>query len=594
MPTALLRRAAHIVALVLVFVGLIVTQLLIGGTRPIFSLPGALLIALAGIVGAFAFNRRAPPADRFCLLSTAIFFGYVIARALTSPDAYVAGYDLDSVLTGLLVYGLTALVLTGRRERLVLVGLLLAFALAHVFIGALQFRRGDNFMPIAALQRADYGARASGFYVCPNHLAGLLEVLGVFGLSIVVWSRAPISLKLLTGYAAAVCYAGLVLTGSRGGYGSTGVSLLVFAILSSWALAKGGRRVLLRVGGTAVLVAVLAAVAAATLVSKSEMLTTRAQTMVDTGNPRLDLWRAAIQQWQLAPLFGTGSETYIFYGRKFRSEQLQNDPVEVHNDYLQLLAEYGIACVVAFLLFFGAHLRRAVQTFARLGPKRIARSSRLASNGLALNVAALCAIAAYTVHSALDFNLHIPANVLLLAFVFGVVANPGESREVETTARRGVQPFAAACTLALALIVAARTFRHLPGEYFAERARASLRDEKPAAALQLAERGLASQQNNPWLLLYFARAELALDDAAGSAAGRERALDALQKAHQLSPLDITFTLDLALTYDDFGRFAEAEWMFYEARALDPRSQAVRQLYAAHLSRWRGESVSQSL
>ena len=99
-------------------------------------------------------------------------------------------------------------------------------------------------MLIPFLQRADYGHRASGFYVCPNHLAGVLEVLGIIGLSITCWSRWPVWSKLLIGYLVCVCYAGVALTGSRGGYLSVAASLIVFAILSLTALSAGGRNLL--------------------------------------------------------------------------------------------------------------------------------------------------------------------------------------------------------------------------------------------------------------------------------------------------------------------------------------------------------------
>src|SRR5205085_3031161 len=125
-----------------------------------------------------------------------------------------------------------ASVFTEAKRRLLVLCVLLTLAIVHVGIGAIQFRDGENFMLIPFLQRFDYGRRASGFYVCPNHLAGLLEVLGVFGLSIVCWSRWPKIAKLLIGYVVAVCYVGVVLTGSRGGYLSTGTSLIVFALLS--------------------------------------------------------------------------------------------------------------------------------------------------------------------------------------------------------------------------------------------------------------------------------------------------------------------------------------------------------------------------
>jgi hypothetical protein len=40
-----------------------------------------------------------------------------------------------------------------------------------------------------------------------------------------------------------------------------------------------------------------------------------------------------------------------------------------------------------------------------------------------------------------------------------------------------------------------------------------------------------------------------------------------------------------LTYDELGRFAEAEWIFYEARQWDPRSIYLNEIYKYHLSRW---------
>src|SRR5205809_665038 len=89
--------------------------------------------------------------------------------------------------------------------------ILAAAALLTVLVGAIQFRDGNNFMPIEFLQRVDYGRRASGFYVCPNHLAGALEVLGIFGMSIVCWSRFPVWGKLLIGYASGICYVGVLL-----------------------------------------------------------------------------------------------------------------------------------------------------------------------------------------------------------------------------------------------------------------------------------------------------------------------------------------------------------------------------------------------
>ena len=463
--------------------------------------------------------------------------------------------------------------------------------MVHVAIGTMQFRYGDNFMPISFLQRPDYERRASGMYICPNHLAGLLEVVGIFGLSLVCWSRWPTWVKLLTGYAAGVCYLGLILTGSRGGFLSAVASLLTLAILSLMILRQVSVKFFWRALVAAMIATVMFGASLFLLVHSSSYLSNRAHNLADPGNMRLDLWRAAIHQWKLQPFFGTGSGTYLYYGRHFRTERVLADPIYVHNDYLQLLAEYGLVGSAAFLVFLSAHLRNGWKNFKQLGPKRVAVSSSLLSNTMALEIGAIATLAAYMVHSIFDFNLHIPANVLLLAFVFGILANPGTPQRAPASppllgpgAWRLVLPV-------LGLIILIQCARLLPGEYFTERARTALRDNNPEAALLFAQRGLESERQNPYLYQYLGSAFFEKgDDLESSLAVRtsayKAALSAFENARALAPLDKTFPVALGSLYDLLGRFPEAEWMFNEALALDPKSEPTRQCYEAHLKNWR--------
>jgi len=421
-------------------------------------------------------------------------------------------------------------------------------------------------------------------------LAGLLEVLGIFGLSLTWWSRWPSWARVFVGYLAGICYVGLILAGSRGGYLSAAVSLILFVGFSLVVLRSGGTTLLVRFGGSGLILLTAAAVAAGLFIHQSPHLRERVNNLV-SDDGRLDLWRAAIEQWKLQPLLGTGSDTYRFYGRQFRAERNQTDSPYVHNDYLQLLCEYGLIGVGGFLLFFGSHLRQAWRSFVRLGPERLAAGGWPLSDRLALNIGASCAIGAYIVHSAVDFNLHIPANVLLLAFAFGVVAEPGISQTSEIPQ---VPPsrLPQLATGMLGAILLLQCGRLLPGEYYAERARTALRDEDPSSAILFAHKALAWEQRNPYIFFYLGRASGALarrtDSAEERAAYYGGALAAFDSARRLSPLDGTYALDMAHTYDKMGRFVEAEWMYDVARSRDPRSITIAQLYQTHLESWANE------
>lgn len=583
--------AEYAVALLLV-IALVLMQVLIGGTRPVFSLPSFAIVAMAGLVGAGALLRRGAPIDPFCAITIAAFASYLLARAALSPVGYIARADAFTVLGCVVVYGVTAFVLRNARARAALLFALLIVAAGHVVVGAMQFARGDNFMPLQFLQRYDYGNRASGFYICPNHLAGLLELIGVCGLALVCWSRLAMWLKLLAGYLTLVCYAGLLLTGSRGGYLSAVGSLVVVVGLSFVALRNAPRRASwLALGAAALLFVGAAAVTFA--ISRSDLLTARAANVFDVRNGRLSLWHAAIDQWRLSPIFGTGSGTYLFYGRMFRAESMQRDPVYVHNDYLQLLSEYGAAGLLLCGLCLAAHVRRGWKSFRHFGPKRIATAGPLASNQLALNIAAFATVAAYAVHSVVDFNLHIPANALLFTMLFAFLGTRFTRGESAIPPRR-VRLAGAMALLTGALVLGCAAIRLLPPEYFAEQARIALRDGQPVAALQFARQGIRLDKKNPTLLYHAGRAFAAeaeqLGDPRVRASFYRSAAAAFATARKLMPVDAPLAIELAFTYDALGRYAEAEWMFYEAFRLDPRSEPQRQYYATHLAEWSSTRV----
>jgi O-antigen ligase len=592
-----LSRLSDVLCGILLAASFATIQALIGGTRLLFSLPAYALLGLMAALTLLSIKRPRPQPKQLCLLSAGLFFGYVLVRALLSPVDYLARPDIYSICGCLIVYLFVACIFTDAKRRIWFLFFLLAIAIVHVCIGALQFRDGNNFMLIPFLQRFDYGRRASGLYVNPNHLAGFLEVVGIFGLSIACWGRWPVWVKLVVLYATGVCYLGVLLTASRGGYVSCAASFVVFLALSLLTLRRTGKQFFMRIGGVVLVGAILVLIAGSFYSEKMLFLNDRTRTTAEeTNDVRIDLWKAALQQFKLEPIVGTGSGTYLFYGRQFRSARTVSDPVVVHNDYLHLLAEYGIVGAIGFLIFFGTHLFSGWRNFQRLGPRRLAISTRLMSNSLALQIGALGAIGAYLFHSALDFNLHIPANALLLAFVFGLIANPGISRENQQPA---VTKSAIAWRLALAslgIIAAIQCVRLLPAEYFTERARVALRDNDPTASASFAIRALATEQKNPNIYYYLGRAGMLEGNAAADPEKRvflfQVAIRAFEQGWGLARQDDTFPIELASLYDALGRFPEAEWMYDEAIRLDPKSVPIREDYQAHLEKWRQTGVAE--
>lgn len=592
----------------LLAISLILIQCLTGGTRFVFAFPAYALLALASLLTAGSIRSASVRPNGACLVVTAVFFAYILARAALSPWDYLWWKDFYQVLACLMIYGLCTCCVSATAPRLWIVGALLILATGEFFVGLRQFRYGDDWMPFGFM-RAPAGLRASGTLISPIHYAGFLEAVGVFALALACWSRRPTWLRLLAGYAALLCYGGVAISGSRGAWLSTLVSLATFAGLSIAAVRRTRPERLSRILTLGAVISVIVLAGGVALMLRSPLLQKRLDllakqdfrivsfilsdgTREDAAKPGADIrihnWQAALDHFRVAPVFGAGAGTHVYYGRLFRRPPLQADPYHAHSDYLEILAEYGIVGALGMGAFLLVHLRHGLRRFKHiLGTELddLDDYTPARSDDLALVIGALSAVAAYLAHSIVDFNLHIPGNALTFAFIFAILASPhagtrAPSTHPETAWRLALLVLGAAMLFAIARLFAS--------EYLGEKARVALRDRRFAASIELVQRALGHQQRNPDLWFYFGEAQRGLGLEAVIPPERRKnftgAIAAYDRSLAIFPFDEHVLIRRAQALDELGRFAEAKATYLEAIRHDPNLGVLYAYYAQHLLR----------
>ncbi len=568
----------------------VLIQTLIGGTRLVFSLPAYGILALAAFLCAFRSAKAAAAPNRTCLGVSAAFFLYILVRAALSPVPYLWWTDFLMVLGCLVVYLVTAVHITKAQDRTIVLVVLFVIALGELLVGLRQFSQGDNWMPFGFL-RTDSGKRASGMFISSIHLAGYLEAVGVMALSCACWSAWKTWARALAGYLALLCYLGVAITGSRGGYLSSAFSLLTFAALSLWMQRRANPG---RFTGFAILTAmVVGGVATATIIlmNQSDLIRHRLELIgPQFSGKQLDIriynWQAALDQFRVSPVIGTGAGTHLYFGRLFRRPQIQADPEHAHSDYLELLAEYGLIGAIGMAAFLFVHLRSGLSGASALAHREFADPfAPRKSNVLAIQLGALSAIAAYLAHSVVDFNLHIPGNALVFAFIFGIAANPDEGAGGDIHPEQsGWHRWAMAV---LGIAICAWGLPKFQGEYWCEQARVALRDRKYDQSIQLGEKALRHERRNPFLYMHIGEAHrasgVAMPIRALAQQHYEAAVENYKKGLELFPQDESLWVRLGQALDGLRDFQGAEAAYLTALKLDPNLGVLHAYYAAHLN-----------
>lgn len=574
--------------LTLFFLGLLVTGVLGTETRLLFFWPGCLLIGLAGLFAAFKWRLKVsfPPND-FCLLSTLLFAAYLLVRAWFSPVEDWAREDGFTLCAALVAYLITATAASHPHARMGIVYVLLALTVGNLAMGVIHFSGNWDFHLVPGFVRRFEHGRIGGFFNNPNHLAAFLSMVMLLCGGWMLFGRAGAALRLFLGFVILTIATGTALTVSRGALLGVAAGAGVLLLLALWMVWRTQRHMFkwLLIGGTTLLVlstAVLYKV-------NEEAVAKREAGSAITEDIRQRIWSSALTQHAESPWIGSGARMFYSGSVRFRDPRMQpweGDALFAHNDYLQMLTDYGWVGLALLVLLIAAHVRNGLAFVSWFSSVKFLRTGQLSSVTLSLALGSLAALAATMVHAIVEFHWHIPAVAVTGAVLLGLLANPGFDSHTPQGARLpvvrlGIKLLAAAASLALTL--GAATWG--TADYHAGRAYLATKNNDNATAVEQLLRAGEIDTRSAQIFYQRGLAELNAWSPKKSAAEQKRliakATADLERACKLNDVSFHYQLALADALDASGRHEDALKAIQNALRLAPLHEEPRLALGKH-------------
>jgi O-antigen ligase len=537
--------------------------------------------------------------------AVAAFVLYALIRYWTSPLEYFARAELFLVGYYAAIYFVVANNLHRRRDLTIVFLALMVLALGQSVYGLWQYvSKSDSVL--FAVRPEDYHGRASGTYVCPNHLAGFLEMAFGIILARIILHRPDISgfgayvgPKLIEGYVAVVVLLAILGTDSRGSWFAIAISLLGFFVWA-WSPGQVSKFVLLGL----IAFGVLLGVSAFSLPSVRERLEKtfvpppQEEQEVTLGlrdttiGLRTYMWSATRRMIADHPFFGTGPGSWEWVHQEYREAPLQGRARYAHNDVLQLASDYGL---VGALLVVGA-----LGCFYWHAGKLSSHVNFSDQRAFAVGVA--FAVTAMLVHSLIDFNLHIPANALLLVVLMALAISleNGTSHSVRVLLQRRQQLILGGVVLILTCLAGWAGWKLTVPRLLIARADDASAMEQWDEAMALYNRAAKMDPKNPFPALkqaglFVLQAEQFKDAADSDLVAIRtnfvaRAHAEFTRAIQLNPYDIEAYLGQARAHVLAGQDDKALESFERAIAMDPNNAMLR-VRLGEFHRWAGRKES---
>ena len=485
------------------------------------------------------------------------------------------------VAYGLIFFGFVQLLDSRKRIELAVI-LIVLLCCFEALYGILQTY--SHHEHIWWLKKTVHVGDVTGTYINRNHFAGLMEMGIVLAIAyagslarkgaafhrtgfrerfLYLASEKNLMKRLLVVFAGVVMALGLFLSASRGGIIAITGATLVMGFLLFF------RKEHRRMGSVILVLFILATVYA--LVAGMDYTVGRFLNMGEEYGSRLRYMQNTINLFSDYPAVGVGIGNYAQAFSKWQSPDDKHFLMDyAHNDWVQFAAEAGIT---GLLILAGL----AYYVYAVLKKWR----SRQDPLAVSLGIAPLGAMTAIGIHSYSDFNLHIPANFMMLA---AVAAIGWSALHLETRHRREEmkQPFhcwplrkGGGAVLAILLISilwsGVWTVRHLVAEaYCGTVPNSSMRLEENPKAERIRQ-AIAWDPGNAEYRYKLARELMRTRDTEVRESGTDMTrwhewtspiVSALEKAAQLNPLRAEYHMHLGWQYSYLSNRPDytAKWL----------------------------------
>ena len=267
--------------------------------------------------------------------------------------------------------------------------------------------------------KTSYLGDATGTFVNRNHYANFLAICLVLGAAGFMGRTSMLLPKSkLLSYGLGVSYVMLILAAILSSHSRMGLFVALMAMMV-WLVGRETHQRFFKKRRWVVPLASISLLIIMMLWFGVGETLQRFLELEDNPDGRWQIWRNLSQLPISAWIWGVGPGNFADVYALIKPANSKHAFSFAHNDYLEFLVEYGVVCVSLFAL--------TVAYFVfKLKPKAV-----LAQRST-IWLSALAALLAVALHSVVDFNLRIPANMVLTAIILGLFMN----RNIKTNHRR--------------------------------------------------------------------------------------------------------------------------------------------------------------